>query len=439
MKKLCALLLTLALCCPIPAAHAADSGVFVDSSFAFTIVVDGGKNNAMAGFVVAMTPDTTYVLTDTMILAGGAPYACATVLFRDGEMNTEKLLPTEVVWTDSTSNIALLAVDTEGMMEIHRAFPALAPMSSVSNGDTLHRIGMDISDANPNWSQIYCVHTSGTAIVSSNYPSGMFSLTTSPYMGDGVLDMGGAVVDEEGVVVGISVYCVIDDELNAEFIIGLDEVMDYLDSQNIPYPTRGYHGAITYEGQPTIVPVDEDGKEGGRETGPSAPPERTGSSGSSGGGLAEDALSGGAVGLVAAGAAGAFLWLKKKKNPGQAGQTTTSAFSGPADPTASGGLALVGVGGQMDGCRFPLQGTGLSFGRDPSRCAVIYDSGTPGVSSLHCQLIPQGGAWSLIDLESSYGTYLNGRRLEPFAAAPLRPGDTFWLGQPQNSFTLKEG
>lgn len=383
MKKLCALLLTLALCCPIPAAHAADSEVFLDSRFAFTIVVDGGKNNAMAGFVVAMTPDTTYVLTDTMILAGGAPYACATVLFRDGEMNTEKLLPTEVVWTDSTSNIALLAVDTEGMMEIHRAFPALAPMSSVSNGDTLHRIGMDISEENPNWSQIYCVHSSGTAIVSSNYPSGMFSLTTSPYMGDGVLDMGGAVVDEEGVVVGISAYCVIDDELNAEFIIGLDEVMDYLDSQDIPYPTRGYHGAITYEGQPTIVPVDEDGKEGGRETGPSDPPERTGSSG--------------------------------------------------------GGLALIGVGGQMDGCRFPLQGTDLSFGRDPSRCAVIYDSGTPGVSSLHCQLILQGGAWSLIDLESSYGTYLNGRRLEPFTTNPLRPGDTFWLGQPQNSFTLKEG
>lgn len=60
------------------------------------------------------------------------------------------------------------------------------------------------------------------------------------------------------------------------------------------------------------------------------------------------------------------------------------------------------------------------------------------MSALHCQLILQGETWCLIDLESSYGTYLNGRRLEPFAANPLRPGDTFWLGQPQNSFTLKE-
>lgn len=147
---------------------------------------------------------------------------------------------------------------------------------------------------------------------------------------------------------------------------------------------------------------------------------------------------------MAAGGAGAFLWLKKRKESSSGnGQTDIShsdSSAGPVNPPApSGALTLVGVGGQMDGCRFPLQETTLAFGRDPDRCAIIYDSSAPGVSSLHCQLILQEGTWRLTDLTSSYGTYLNGRKLEPFAPNPLRPDDTFWLGQSQNSFTLKEG
>lgn len=455
MKKTCSVLLALMLllgCC-IPSAHALEDEDFSNSMLAFTVVVDSAKNNAMAGFVVTMTADTTYVLTDTMILEQGDPYVCATVLFRDGKMNVESLIPAEAVWMDSTSSIALLSVPTEDMAAIHRAFPALAPMRSVSNGDTLHRVGMDITEDNPNWSPIYCVYTTSTAIVSSNYPSGLFSVTSAPSAGSGILDMGGPVIDEQGVVVGISAYAVVDDTMTNEFIFGLDEVIDYLDSKGIPYAPRGSHGKVT-DGVPKIVGASASGGGPGSSgssggSGSSGSSRDTGSSGGSGtgsgssggsssgssGGLIGDALSGGAIGLVAAGAAGVGIWLRKKKKPsGGNGQKTAGGSAPPA-----GALALVGIGGQMEGCRFPLQGASLTFGRDPGKCAIIYDSGTPGVSSLHCQLVLQEGAWCLTDLSSSYGTYLNGRKLEPFAPSPLRPGDTFWLGQPQNSFTLKEG
>ena len=443
MKKTCSVLLALMLlgCC-IPSAHALEDEDFSNSMLAFTVVVDSAKNNAMAGFVVTMTADTAYVLTDTMILQQGDPYVCATVLFRDGRMNEESLIPAEAVWMDGTSSIALLSVPTEDMAAIHRAFPALAPMSSVSNGDTLHRVGMDITENNPNWSLIHCVYTTSTAIVSSNYPSGLFSVTSAPNAGSTILDMGGPVIDEQGVVVGISAYAVVDDAITDEFIFGLDELIDYLDGQGIPYAPRGSYGKVT-DGVPKIVGASAPG--GG--SGSSGSSGGTGSSGGSGtgsgsrggsgssGGLIGDALSGGAIGLVAAGAAGVVLWLRKNKKPaGGGGQTPAGGSAAPA-----GALALVGIGGQMDGCRFPLQGASLTFGRDPGKCAIIYDSGAPGVSSLHCQLILQEGVWRLTDLSSSYGTYLNGRKLEPFAPSPLRPGDTFWLGQPQNSFTLKEG
>ena len=436
MKKTCSVLLALMLlgCC-IPSAHALADEDFSNSMLAFTVVVDSAKNNAMAGFVVTMTADTAYVLTDTMILQQGDPYVCATVLFRDGRMNEESLIPAEAVWMDGTSSIALLSVPTEDMAAIHRAFPALAPMSSVSNGDTLHRVGMDITEDNPNWSPIYCVYTTSTAILSSNYPSGLFSVTSAPSAGSGILDMGGPVIDEQGVVVGISAYAVVDDAITDEFIFGLDEVIGYLDSQGIPYAPRGSCGKVT-DGVPKIIGASapsgsgSSGPSGGSGAGSGS---RGGSSSGSSGGLIGDALSGGAIGLVAAGAAGVVLWLRKKKKPA-GGQTPAGGSAAPA-----GALALVGIGGQMDGCRFPLQGVSLTFGRDPGKCAIIYDSGAPGVSSLHCQLILQEGVWCLTDLSSSYGTYLNGRKLEPFAPSPLRPGDTFWLGQPQNSFTLKEG
>lgn len=440
MKKLCAVLLTLAVLCGAPAAHALETEDLIPSSMALTLVVNHEITAATVGFIAAMTPDTTYVLTEPLpFVEGEAPYLCFKMLFDDsGDLISDNLIQSEVVWMNSGLTLALVAVETtEDVTAAHRGFPALAPMSSVRNGETLHRIGLNITEDNANWSTLglFSGRTSGKAVLSSDDLPGLFPVDSPlrPGSNDKLLYLGGPVIDEEGTAVGLSTF-VLDDELGNELVSALDEVIDYLDSQDIPYATRGFCGEVK-DGRPTIVSTSE----GGQEAGPTGSPERAGSSGSSGGGLVKDALSGGAIGLVSAGAAGAFLWLKRRKAPEQKNQKTTGAFPDSSGPSPGGGApVLLGTGGQMDGCRFPLQGANLSFGRDPSRCAVIYDSNAPGVSALHCQLILQGETWCLIDLESSYGTYLNGRRLEPFTTNPLRPGDTFWLGQPQNSFTLKE-
>lgn len=153
------------------------------------------------------------------------------------------------------------------------------------------------------------------------------------------------------------------------------------------------------------------------------------------GGIMDDALSGAAIGLIAVGAYGAYLWFKKRKEQtsdtvyDDQSYTDTTSFSAPT--------ALMGQSGPMNGCRFPLQGGSLCVGRDSSCCAIIFPNGTPGVSAVHCQLICQDGAWVLMDMGSTYGTFLNGEKLAPSTPYPLNPGDRFWLGQADNSFAVE--
>lgn len=460
MKKtgliLLALILTLSLC--VPRAQAASSSERAEGAAKYSLVtvMNAEGTEAMLGFVVTATDTTTYILTDSLVAGDTDPVVFPSALFKDGGVNTSESIQAKQVWMDSTGFLVLLAIPTtEDFAMAHICFPGLARMSAVNDGDTLYRIGLDISGDNADVNPFLGVNTvqhSGAAIVSSNYPAGQFSMTTAPveYLGN-VMQMGGPVVNKDGLAVGISAYTIVDDALNNEFVISLDELMDALDGSDILYSTSAQGGAyrkdggVDYRGSSGSGGGSgsgsssgagrgsgSSGSSGGSETGSGS---RGGSSSGSSGGLIGDALSGGAIGLVAAGAAGVGIWLRKKKKPsGGNGQKTAGGSAPPA-----GALALVGIGGQMEGCRFPLQGASLTFGRDPGKCAIIYDSGAPGVSSLHCQLVLQEGAWCLTDLSSSYGTYLNGRKLEPFAPSPLRPGDTFWLGQPQNSFTLKEG
>lgn len=79
------------------------------------------------------------------------------------------------------------------------------------------------------------------------------------------------------------------------------------------------------------------------------------------------------------------------------------------------------------------------LGRDPE-CQVIVDSHTfSGVSRYHAKIFPTANqlGWQLCDLESTNGTYLNGRRLK--GTHVLRQGDRIALGQkgPQYVFELQ--
>ena len=94
-----------------------------------------------------------------------------------------------------------------------------------------------------------------------------------------------------------------------------------------------------------------------------------------------------------------------------------------------------GMGGAMDG-RIFLLATTLRFGRGAQN-DVVFSGNTPGISGSHCQLSFEHGRVVLRDMQSTYGTFLGGRRLEPQVSYNLQNGDTFTLAEGGPTFRLE--
>ena len=105
--------------------------------------------------------------------------------------------------------------------------------------------------------------------------------------------------------------------------------------------------------------------------------------------------------------------------------------------SASNNYKLQAVGGYMDGRVYPFDGREIIFGRDAT-ASIRFPQDTKGVSRIHCKLFMQGGKVMLMDMGSTYGTYIEGRgKLTPQAPVELKVGDKFCIGEQKNSFILK--
>ncbi|MFA9443959.1 FHA domain-containing protein [Egicoccus sp. AB-alg6-2] len=74
--------------------------------------------------------------------------------------------------------------------------------------------------------------------------------------------------------------------------------------------------------------------------------------------------------------------------------------------------------------RHGLGGHGVTLGRSPGVDVVVDDV---YVSDEHAQILPDDGGWSLRDLGSTNGTYLNGAKVT--RPTPLADGDQVRLGK----------
>jgi predicted component of type VI protein secretion system len=90
-------------------------------------------------------------------------------------------------------------------------------------------------------------------------------------------------------------------------------------------------------------------------------------------------------------------------------------------------LQLVVVEGPHRGAVFPLDvGQALTVGRATSQAICLPDA---TVSLRHAEVgRNEGGAW-VRDLASRHGSHVNGARIEPGEARPVRPGDVLQVGR----------
>ena len=91
---------------------------------------------------------------------------------------------------------------------------------------------------------------------------------------------------------------------------------------------------------------------------------------------------------------------------------------------------------QMEGgSLYSIRGNGCTIGRSPD-CTIVLPAKSPGVSSCHCKLEFQGNQMVLIDMDSSYGTYIHNKRVPANTPVALKPGSSFCLGSEKFKFTV---
>lgn len=118
-----------------------------------------------------------------------------------------------------------------------------------------------------------------------------------------------------------------------------------------------------------------------------------------------------------------------------AGTEHKDSAAAPA-PAEKAAFTVTGQSGVHAGRRYPI-GKELRMGRGSTN-DISFPDGTPGISSSHCMLIPRGSNVYVVDLGSTYGTYLsNGTKLPPNQKQPLSKGDSFYLGSSKQMFRIE--
>lgn len=78
----------------------------------------------------------------------------------------------------------------------------------------------------------------------------------------------------------------------------------------------------------------------------------------------------------------------------------------------------------------------LIIGRT-GKCQFRYPQNTLGVSREHCCIYSNAKGWVLVDMNSSYGTYVNGRKISPGIEYVLSNGDQIALGGDEQVYQVQ--
>jgi len=123
------------------------------------------------------------------------------------------------------------------------------------------------------------------------------------------------------------------------------------------------------------------------------------------------------------------------RNVYDSGTESIQRVRAPAAAPAPGATVyLEGIAGCFSGHRIPVRGT-MVAGRNPG-CGIQFPHDTHGVSHQHCQFRVSGNFLVVTDVGSSFGTFVNDKRLLPNQPVKLTGGDTVLLGSRKQGFRV---
>ncbi|WP_182299223.1 FHA domain-containing protein [Cohnella cholangitidis] len=102
---------------------------------------------------------------------------------------------------------------------------------------------------------------------------------------------------------------------------------------------------------------------------------------------------------------------------------------------------LCGIEGEHAGTSYRVLNRRLTFGRDPSQCAILFPYEAGEISRVHCTLRfnEESRTFVLEDNGSSNGTFLyNGEKLQPGMRYELRAGERFSLSGKNHLFEVRD-
>lgn len=409
-----------------------------------TVLEEYGSDAVVYGwgtgfFVGDPDGDAEYLITNHHVIENFLEYGAGEYISLSGSDGTTYTIKMKLrVYFSSDDYVEAYPVDyneTKDLAILRLASPtserkaiALCSPAEEMVGSTVYCVGYpglsenEYIDAASSWGVSDASVTTGTfsRLVTSS-GTGVTRIQTDAAIQQG--NSGGPMVNANGSVLGINSMYVNSGAETSYYAVSIDEVIPMLNNNNVPYV------------------MESDLKSGGNQ-----------------------AL---LIGLLVAAvvlviAVALFFVVKKRKEAAASGGARQAAYGssgaarqnpaaadsyGATEPVARQSApmhrtrgAVRSLAAQHGGASCPLDAGTLMIGRDRSVCALTFREGTPGVSGRHCSVSydPASSVFTITDLKSSYGTFLqNGQRLTPHVPYPLKPGDSFYLGERANMLRVE--
>ena len=420
--------------------HASSNKVIADSRIGVVRVVSlnptGTYSLGTAFGVGEIGEETDYFVTNAHVVAGNYSLEGATLelpavnvwILKNSSaynrltgLDTAQCIPCEIVYYEPGQYPDIAVLKAAEPLEGRVALPLLADEKNLEVADPIFALGYpgssDLSEIGL-YGEKWVANVEDTTIT-----SGVVSrFTTSATWGNTRLiqhdaqinhgNSGGPLLDANGAVVGINTYGwgqdVSTGDGNSYYSVRIDYIKDKLDDLDIYYETDADMGGSLNIG---IV-----------------------------------AAIAGSVAVVGV----LLVLLMKNNNSGSAAAVSGNAAGAvppvgpvvtvgdPVGKTVAVNYSIQCIKGNFNGQSRGIAGS-LRIGRDPMKNDLIFPANTKGISGVHCALMVDGGELYLMDCGSTYGTFLNGRKLIANRAEKVNSGDKVSLGSENEVFVIVKG